>query len=83
LGINQPRQITLKKGESVTLHGEVTNYSDCSDPVTAKSACVATFRQTFNYDAIVSGTAAASGVISSTALYGTCTQDITYDLVVN
>jgi hypothetical protein len=86
IGINKPRSMTMKKGDAITLHGKVSEFADCATQ--SGTDCAYSFRETFNYSDIVSGTTPASGVINTQVLAkgddAICSApDIIYDLIVN
>ncbi|MFQ3190331.1 MAG: hypothetical protein ACI936_001461, partial [Paraglaciecola sp.] len=80
------RSMTMKKGDAITLHGKVSEFADCATQ--SGTDCAYSFRETFNYSDIVSGTTPASGVINTQVLAkgddAICSApDIIYDLIVN
>ena len=75
----------MKKGDAITLHGKVSEFANCATQ--SGIACEYSFRETFNYSDIVSGTTPASGVIETQVLgkgdTAVCSPpDIIYDLIV-
>jgi hypothetical protein len=79
------RSYPMKKGDAITLTGNVTEFYACESPTPI--ACIYSFRETFNYSDIVSGTTPASGVIETQVLgkgdAAVCSPpDILYDLIV-
>jgi hypothetical protein len=83
--INRSRSMTMKKGDAITLHGKVSEFANCATQ--SGIACEYSFRETFNYSDIVSGTTPASGVIETQVLgkgdTAVCSPpDIIYDLIV-
>ena len=71
------RNVTLRPGEVVVLSGKVSNYSSCDNPnPIVASDC--TFNASISYDDAAIDT---STVLTTTAISGTCSQDITYDVI--